>query len=214
MPIRLCRPVLLLAFCCIPGLGFAADPSFDCAAAGSEAETAICADAGLAALDRELARLYQLALSDPALDAEARATLQATQRGWIKGRDDCWKADAGLEGCIAAEYALRIHEIREGSAVARSGDEADVSIGPTTWRCDGLSGPLSVTFVNVEPGPLVAIRWGAEALVLPIARSASGARYASEAEPGGPALFWTKGDQATFAAPGGPDLACAMDETG
>jgi uncharacterized protein len=212
MPIRLRRSVFLLALGWIPGLGLAAEPSFDCAAAGSDAETAICADAGLAALDRELARLYGLALADADLDAERRASLQATQRGWIKGRDDCWKAD-DFEACIAAAYALRIHEIREGYAAARTEADAGVSIGPTAWACDGLDALLSVTFVNTDPA-FVAIRWRDAALVLPQAVSASGARYASETEPGGKALFWTKGDQALFAAPGGPELACAMVETG
>ena len=213
MLIRLRRSVLCLAVLALPALGLAAEPSFDCAAAGSEVETAICAEDGLAALDRELARLYFLALNDPDLDGENRSTLEATQRGWIKGRDDCWKADAGLESCIAAEYALRIHEIREGSAAARSEDGA--SIGPTAWACDGdgLDALLSITFVNTEPA-LVAIRWRENALVLSQAVSASGARYASETEPGGKALFWTQGDQALFAAPGGPELACAMLETG
>ncbi len=213
MSISLFRPVLILAFWAFSAPGPSAQPSFDCAGAGSEAETVICADAGLAALDRELARLYGLALDDPDLGEEARATLEAMQRGRTKWRDACGKSAAGLETCIAAEYALRIHEIREGSALARAEDEAGVSVGPTAWACDGLDALLSITFLNTEPA-LVAIRWRDEALVLPQAVAASGARYASETEPGGKALFWTKGDQALFAAPGGPELACAMVDTG
>jgi uncharacterized protein len=212
MSISLFRPFLFLAFWAFSAPGPAAQQSLDCAGAGTRAETAVCADAGLAALDRELARLYGLALDDPDVDDETRATLQAMQRGRTEWRDACGKSAAGLETCLGAEYALRIHAIREGSARARADDEAGVSVGPTAWACDGLDALLSITFVNTEPA-LVAIRWRDEALVLPQAVAASGARYASETEPGGKALFWTKGDQALFAAPGGPELACAMVDT-
>lgn len=213
MPIIPRFRVLVLPLCVAPVAALAAEPSFDCAAAETAAETAICADAGLAALDAELARLYGLALADPDMDDGQRAALEAAQSGWIAERDACATADAGIGTCIAAAYALRIHDIRVGSAAARSGDDSGVSIGPTAWRCDGLSAYLSATFVDVEPS-LVAIRWLDRALVLPIAPSASGARYAAEIEPGGPALFWNRGDQALFAEPGGPELACALDETG
>ncbi len=175
MSISRFRPALILAFLVYSAPGLAAQQSFDCAGAGSRAETAICADAGLAALDRELARLYGLALDDPDVDEETRATLQTIQRGRTKWRDACGKSAAGLETCLAAEYALRIHAIREGSAQARADDEAGVSVGPTAWACDGLDALLSITFVNTEPA-LVAIRWRDEALVLPQAVAASGAR--------------------------------------
>ncbi len=71
-------------------------PAFDCAKARTSAEKLICEDADLAKLDRLVADRYAAALeATKALDtgsAEAENTLRANQRGWIKGRDDCWKA--------------------------------------------------------------------------------------------------------------------------
>ena len=91
----------------IPGPGQAAEPSFDCSKVDSSAEEAICASEDLAMLDQELARLYKLALDDPHLSADQISTLKAMQRGWIKGRNDCWKASVGLETCIAGSYVMR-----------------------------------------------------------------------------------------------------------
>ena len=60
-----------------------APPSFDCARAGSAAEKLVCGDAELAALDRQLAARY----------AQATDADPAVQRGWVKERDACWKAE-------------------------------------------------------------------------------------------------------------------------
>jgi uncharacterized protein len=38
--------------------------------------------------------------------------LKAHQRGWIKGRNECWKADDEKK-CMADEYRLRIKELKE-----------------------------------------------------------------------------------------------------
>jgi uncharacterized protein len=97
-------------------------PSFDCAKAESAAETLVCEDAGLAALDRLVADRYAAAFSVAGgLDAGAQQAvdeLRAYQRGWIKGRDDCWKASdlraSDLGACVEAAY-LR----REGELVAQ-----------------------------------------------------------------------------------------------
>jgi uncharacterized protein len=88
----------------------AADPSFDCAKASSETEKLICKDAELAELDQELASLYQVLLKN--LPASEQKRLKAEQRGWVKGRDDCWKA-ADLRACVASEYRARIMELKD-----------------------------------------------------------------------------------------------------
>ena len=67
--------------------GHAADPSFDCAKAESDAENAVCASEALAELDVETARLYQLAVAG--VSGARLDELKAMQRGWIKGRDGC-----------------------------------------------------------------------------------------------------------------------------
>ena len=73
-------------------------PSIDCTKANSTAEELICADPALSALDREISRLYDLARGSVA--GSDLAMLKAYQRGWIKGRDDCWKARVSITECI------------------------------------------------------------------------------------------------------------------
>ena len=81
--------MLLGTLALMPLLASAATPSFDCAKAHSAAEQLVCQDAGLAALDNELAALYPKALAK--LSTEQQKTEKAMQRGWIKGRNECWK---------------------------------------------------------------------------------------------------------------------------
>lgn len=88
----------------------AAAPSFDCAKASSDIEKLICRDGELAELDRSLAELYSVVLKNT--PGSAQNQLKAEQRGWIKGRDDCWKAD-DLRTCVADEYRFRIDELKD-----------------------------------------------------------------------------------------------------
>jgi uncharacterized protein len=96
-------------------------PTYDCAKANGEVEALICNDAGLMALDRTLADAYLAAL------AKAKGTLatrlREEQRGWVKGRNDCWKAKNktwitatwtvdSVKGCIDAQYRLRTSELQ------------------------------------------------------------------------------------------------------
>jgi hypothetical protein len=77
-------------------------PSFDCARAGTPTERAICSNAELARLDRNLGRVYsQLRRSLPADGAER---LRRDQREFISGRDACG-ADIA---CIDTAYRFRL----------------------------------------------------------------------------------------------------------
>ncbi|EAQ03490.1 hypothetical protein OB2597_02682 [Pseudooceanicola batsensis HTCC2597] len=112
IPNRLFALVLLFA---LPGAGHAQEgPAFDCAKAESSAEKLVCDDPALAALDRRLADRFAAALSvTRGLDTGAKEVednLRATQRGWIKGRDECWK-DPDLRACVEAEYLRREAEL-------------------------------------------------------------------------------------------------------
>ena len=189
----------------------ALDPSFDCAKAQSSAEEAVCSSDALASLDLELARLYKAASTAPNVTHQALAKLKATQRGWIKGRDACWTSDMGVPLCTANEYAFRISELRQLYANARAGEGA--SLGPYPYRCEGLDETVSAVFVNTLE-PMVVLRWGEAAVVLPQVVAASGAKYASDAWAGGPALFWIKGRDAQFAAPGQDEVSCQEDDIG
>ena len=88
----------------------AAQPSFDCSKASHEAELLICKDAELAALDRSLADLYNTLLKHT--PASEQKQLKAEQSGWVKGRNQCWKA-SDQRGCIKSEYETRIRELKD-----------------------------------------------------------------------------------------------------
>jgi uncharacterized protein len=102
---------------CIPtvvllssALVFAEGPTFNCKSKDlGSVEQKICADAQLSDLDRELAVVFEKAR---ALDAKSvQGTLPAEQRGWIKGRNECWK-DSDLRACCFNSYVRRISELQ------------------------------------------------------------------------------------------------------
>lgn len=64
-----------------------AEPSFDCKAASTPVEKAICADPKLADADREIAGLYK-ALQDLSAAAD-RDRLRTEQRAWLAQRNQC-----------------------------------------------------------------------------------------------------------------------------
>ena len=101
---------ILGAFCLAAPLAQAAHPSFDCSKASHEAEELICKDSELAALDRSLAELYATVLKHT--PASEQGALKAEQRGWVKGRNDCWKS-SDERGCVKREYEARISELRD-----------------------------------------------------------------------------------------------------
>jgi len=95
---------------------YANQPSFDCSKVKKEsAEGLICASDALMDLDRELASVYKQALAKASKDD----MLKAHQRGWIKGRNDCWKADDEKK-CMTDEYRFRIKELKEKYALSGS----------------------------------------------------------------------------------------------
>jgi uncharacterized protein len=104
-----------------PAVSSAAAPSFDCAKAQGEVEQLICSDAALAALDRQLADTYKAAMAKARDDMPG--ILRTEQRGWVGGRNDCWKATdetwitaswtvASVRDCVDAQYRLRISELQ------------------------------------------------------------------------------------------------------
>ena len=162
--------MLLGTLALMPLLASAATPSFDCAKAHSAAEQLVCQDAGLAALDNELAALYPKALSQ--LSAEQQKTEKAMQRGWIKGRNDCWKGQ-DLRQCVEDNYLLRITELQI------SGGQLMVPT-PVDYQC-GKSVTLSTYFYNDAKLPAAVINLSEgdtqQQVLAYEAPSASGARY-------------------------------------
>lgn len=190
-----------------PGAG----PSFDCDRAEGQAQQLVCNNRQLAAMDRELDRLFRLAQGDGSLDGKARQQLRAYQRGWIKGRDECWKAD-DLHPCVVGEYAMRIHELRRNHAAARSQDEEGRSMGPFALACEGIDAGIAVTYVNVEPA-IAYLAWSDRMLTLGQTASGSGARYGGR-DVSGEWTFWTKGEEALLEGPDIGERKCRFDATG
>lgn len=85
------------------GLG-APRPSFDCAAATTESERAICGSHRLAALDRELGRVYGAALSEAA-GVDRAAQIQDQKRWNEDAREACGADEACLEAVIGERLA-------------------------------------------------------------------------------------------------------------
>ena len=177
-----------------------AQPSFDCAKGTSEVERLICADEALAILDLRLSETYKSAVaaakgldSDP---DEALSNLRATQRGWIKGRDACWKAQ-DLRGCVEASYLLR-----EGALVAFWMLQKPGTV--MTYICeDNPANEVTVYFFDTEL-PSVRLEYGDGIKTGALVSSASGARYSIDF--GG--LFWTKADSAQFSWNEGETMSC------
>lgn len=145
-------------------------PSFDCAKAEGSVEEIICKDATLAALDRQMAQVYAAALKRVAEDGyEDPAPMQ---RGWIKGRNDCWKSD-DRRACIVSSYKDRIVElqIQYGQLVVPS---------PVYYTCDGTD--VTAVFYNQTDPPSVVLTVASMSASLDQilafrVHSASGARY-------------------------------------
>jgi uncharacterized protein len=115
--------VAFLAFAMgLPVAARAEGPTFNCAKAQGEVEKLICSDASLAALDRKLAEVYKAATSKA--KGKLATRLREEQRGWVKGRNDCWKAKGQqtwitatwtvdtVKGCVDAQYRLRTSELQ------------------------------------------------------------------------------------------------------
>ncbi len=122
------------------------EPGFDCEKASTHAEKLICADQGLAALDREVARLYGLA-SDALNAMPGFEDLLDGQRKWIAQRNTCFDNE-----CLAEMYVRRVHQLRQSYSAARVADNKSRSAGPYVLRCEGLDALVGVTVVTTNPG--------------------------------------------------------------
>ena len=142
----------------------AAAPSFDCAKAASDAEKLVCADPELARLDRQLAQRYAQVKDRP----ESQQAV-AMQRGWVKGRDDCWKADDRTR-CVREAYQTRLVEL------AINGGDVVVPT-PVEYRCDDNSRPFTAVFYNDIDPQAAVITWGDDQATAYPQPTPRGARY-------------------------------------
>jgi uncharacterized protein len=106
----------------LPAAARAEGPTFDCAKAQGQVEKLICSDASLAALDRQLGGVFKSASAKA--KGKLATQLREEQRGWVKGRNDCWKANGQptwitatwtvdtVKDCVDAQYRLRLSELQ------------------------------------------------------------------------------------------------------
>lgn len=163
------------------GKSSTARPSFDCAKvkAGS-IEAKICEDQELSALDLKLSEVYAAASRNAGDKYLPR--LRAEQRGWIKGRDQCWKAD-DQNACLLSAYTQRTVELQVGYALV----EHD---GPIHFDC-GEKGQIDVSFFKTDP-PAVAATYRDQHSIMIAVPSGSGRHYQGQNE-----SFWEHQGQAT-----------------
>ena len=174
--------VIVIALVSLTSYTNAQGPSFNCSKVevGSIEET-ICKDPALSALDRKMAEVYK--------EAEKKAVnenppvLKAEQRGWIKGRNDCWKSD-DVKECIKLNYTLRIAELEARYALVSS-------TGPFFYACaNNPSSEVIMTFYETDPATLVA-EYGDSTSLMYIEPSGSGSKYQGRNE-----SVWIKGNEA------------------
>ena len=151
----------------------AAEPSFRCSTVKKgSVEAMVCADEDLARLDRDLAMVYIQAIEK--VGETQSDSLRAEQRGWIKGRDDCWKS-ADKRSCVRQQYTLRTAELQARYHLV-------LTTGPVTFRCDDVAETvLYVTYFATDPPTLVAER-GTDTSLMYLQPSASGSRYVGRNE--------------------------------
>jgi hypothetical protein len=89
-----------------PPRQLSARPSFDCGSARTRGEVAVCSEAGLAALDRQMAAQFSRAFAMASPDQ--RAVLRETARRFYAYRDRCPN-----NACIGDAYTERMSEIRD-----------------------------------------------------------------------------------------------------
>ncbi|HSC29279.1 MAG TPA: MliC family protein [Vicinamibacterales bacterium] len=145
-------------------------PTFDCAKASGQVETLICKDPALAALDRKMAEVYAAAMKK--WPANVASEQRAYQRGWIRGRNDCWKED-DLRACAELSYRTRIVELQ-----IKSGQlTVPAAVG---YACTGGEDkPFFATFYKETDPPSAIITYGSDQVIAFAAPSASGAKYSA-----------------------------------
>ena len=181
----------------------AAQPSFDCSQASGSIEELICKNDELAALDRKLSKYYKLASNN--YPAEELKTLKTGQRGWIKGRNDCWKADDKLM-CVRDHYQRRITDLQISAGTTEISSHAVYLCNPD--KHDSIT---AVFYNDTELPAAVLTRRSDEVdeqKLLFLSRSGSGSKYLGQN-----VEFWTKGSEAavTWGVINTTQFKCKLD---
>lgn len=132
-------------------------PSFDCKTTGLNAsEKLVCKDQQLSLLDRKMAQVFGAAKAKG--KKAMLSTLKAEQRGWLKGRDDCWKEEDQRQ-CVVDSYLLRIAELQARYQLVKAA-------GPIHYTCgESKADEVVVTFFQTLPPTVIAERGDAVSLM-------------------------------------------------
>jgi uncharacterized protein len=125
-------------------------PGFDCKQVpANSAEALICQNPRLSQLDQQLQQVFTKAAALAV--NEHPPLLKAEQRGWIKGRNECWK-DANEVACMQDAYQRRIAELQARYRL--------VSMrGPLRYQCGAApADDLVLSYFATEPATLIAER--------------------------------------------------------
>lgn len=177
------------------GTAIAEGPSFDCGKASGSIEELICKDDELPALDRKLAGVY--AAASKKATNEHPPVLKPEQRGWIKGRNECWKSE-DPRTCTENAYRSRIAELQ---ARYRLVPEE----GPYWYACNSdPKNEVVVTFFRTDPPTLIAERGDSVSLMY-LEPSGSGSLYRGRND-----SFWEhQGEVTVVWGYGSPEMRCS-----
>ncbi|MBD8514074.1 MliC family protein [Photobacterium sp. CAU 1568] len=175
----------------------AAQPSFDCTGvADGSIEAMICQDEELAALDNQLSEVYKRAVAKAT--NEHPPTLKAEQRGWVKGRNECWKA-SDKKLCVESGYQLRIAELQARYGLIQA-------TATVTYLCTDQPGSeVIATYFPTDPPTLIAERGDSVSLMYQ-QESASGTKYVGRNE----SLWEHQGEATVIWGYGAPELNCKV----
>jgi uncharacterized protein YecT (DUF1311 family) len=123
-------------------------PAVDCTKAQGQVEQLVCKDAALAALDRKLDEVFKAALARDNMPA----ILGAEQRGWIGGRNECWKAQ-GPDTPVFLTASWRVTSVRECVEAQYKMRTADLQ---AKWQLVASKTPVSFACQNNPANEVVA----------------------------------------------------------
>lgn len=120
-------------------------------------EALVCSDPELLALDKNMGEVYRQAVKKAA--RQKPSTLKAEQRGWVKGRDDCWKSPAQRD-CVVEQYRNRTAELQARYRLVSFN-------GPIRFACNGdTRHELIAYFFDTQPASLIAERGDQQSFML------------------------------------------------
>ncbi|WP_144211142.1 MliC family protein [Shewanella donghaensis] len=180
-------------------------PSFNCKLAQGQIEELICQNNQLTILDIQLNDVYQQLANK--VEAAEFAQIKPIQRGWIKGRNDCWKAE-DMTACVTAAYSSRITELQIAAGVFEVPAAIQYQCGVaenntltkiTAYFYNDTATPAAVFTISPSNDYLKSTN------IALLSRTASGAKYQGQNF-----SLWTHQNEATLSQFDQADLNCSV----